>query len=351
MVYRTCASLALIIFINGAVVHSLRADDSVSPYIDHLKSQMKNSSDPPSTASQPEPYIQYLKRKQENLKNEQSGSAGEQPHIDKLRAADPSLNSADKKDSDATYTEKKKQELGPDSFPSAIDAVRDGKSDLHMKRPGPVRGTIGFKIGTILNRSYNGSAPVVVNPYSTVYGGDTKWVPDITFFAEFKPFSSETWGGLGLVGTGGFSYAKGFGIFSQTLYNQGNGSASPVAFPAQSFTQLTFITIPVAVQAKYQFNLLKWLRPYGMIGPTYVGMSENRNDGIGAQKALSKGITFSIGGAILMDWLSDSSAWDLYQDFSIKHVYLTVDYTRINSVSSPVSISNSGIYGGVSFEF
>lgn len=325
------------------------ADDSVSPYIDKLKSQMNDSSSPARSVSQPEPYIQYLKKDPKLAKPEEGASESAQPYLDRLRQANPGLNP---QDSSGSYTEKKKEELGPDESKSAIEAVRDGTSQLHLKRPGPVRGSIGFKVGALLNRDFGGSAPYVALPYNTIYGSATKWVPDLTFFAEWKPLSSETWGGFGILASGGFSYVKGFGNFSIPLsYNPNPGGVAAITFPATSYTQMTFISMPASIEAKYQFNLLKWLRPYAMIGPTVVGMTENRNDGVSAKKALSKGITMSFGGAILADWISDENAWDLYQDFSIKHIYLTVDYTRINSISSNISISNSGIFAGVTFEF
>jgi hypothetical protein len=111
------------------------------------------------------------------------------------------------------------------------------------------------------------------------------------------------------------------------------------------------LSIPATIGAKYQFNLSHIIRPYALAGPTLVGISEARNDGIGAKHALSKGITTSVGAAFLLDWISGGNTWNLYQDFGVKHFYLTVEYTKLTSISSPVDVSYSGMNAGFTYDF
>lgn len=326
-----------------------QADEtSVSPYIDRIKAKMadegKPTSAPERTAENPDPYIQSIRSKMRDSTEMSRTAEKPEPYIDQLKAKNPTLGEAPKS---SGYSEEKKNELPPKDTEGAIQAVHEGRSDLHLKRPGKINAGVGLKMAAAMNHSFSGDPSFVANQFSDIYGSNSKWVPDISFLAEYKPFYSETYGSLGFLGSAGFGIFKASGRFATTLaLPSGTGN-----FPATARTKLTFLSIPVTLGLKYQFNLTHVIRPYAVAGPTLVGISENRNDGIGAKKALSKGLTTTVGAAILLDWISGGNTWNLYQDFGVKHYYLTVEYTKLTSISSPVDVSYSGLNAGFAFDF
>jgi hypothetical protein len=320
-------------------------EKSISPYIDQLKAKMdqegKAPSQPVRTSENPDPYIQSQREKMKTSGKEAAYPSGTQPYIDHLKSKDPALNEPiEGKD----YSAEAKARLAPEESGGAIQALHEGRSDLHLKRPGHISGGIGLKMAASMNHGFSGDPQYVANQFSTIYGNN--WVPDFTLMAEYKPFYSEIFGSLGFIGTAGVSIYKANGRFATQL-KQPNGSD----FPLESRTKLTFLSVPVMIGAKYQFNLGHIIRPYAIVGPTLIGVSENRNDGIGAKKALSKGLTTTAGAAFLLDWINASNSWNLYQDFSIKHYYLTVEYTKLTTLSSPIEVSYSGLSAGFAFDF
>jgi hypothetical protein len=322
------------------------AESSVSPYIDQLKAKMeregKSTTEPARTAENPDPYIQSIRQKMRDQGQPDEAPKGTQPYIDHLKAENPSLNEAP---TSAGYTEEAKSKLAPEERGSAIQAVQEGKSDLQLKRPGKISASVGLKMAASMSHSFSGDPSFVANPFSDIYGN--KWVPDFTLQAEYKPFYSETFGSLGFIGTAGFGIFKANARFANLIpLPSGTGT-----FPITARTKLTFISIPVTLGVKYQFNLSHIIRPYAVAAPTLIAISENRNDGISAKKALSKGITTTVGAAILLDWMSGGNSWNLYQDFGIKHYYLTVEYTKLTSIASPVDVSYSGMNAGFAFDF
>ncbi|MFL5812510.1 MAG: hypothetical protein ACJ763_02945 [Bdellovibrionia bacterium] len=319
---------------------------SISPYIDQQKAKMeqegKPSSDPARTAENPDPYIQSIRKKMLDSGKAVEPAKGTQPYIDHLKAENPSLNEAPKS---AGFAEEEKSKLPPEERGSAIQAYHEGKSDLYLKRPGKIDASVGFKMAASVSHDFTGNPSFVANQFSDIYGN--KWVPDITLQGEYKPFYSETFGSLGFIGSAGFGIFKANARFANQIpLPSGTGF-----FPLTARTKLTFLSIPVTLGVKYQFNLSHIIRPYAVAAPTLVGISENRNDGISAKKALSKGLTTTVGAAFLLDWISGGNSWNLYQDFGIKHYYLTVEYTKLTTISSPVDVSYSGLNAGFAFDF
>jgi hypothetical protein len=323
---------------------ALAEEASVSPYIDQIKAKMERESKEPSqpqrTSENPDPYIQSVRNKMREKGEVAEPPQGTQPYIDQLKSKNPALN---QETPSSGYAEEARSKLAPEETGGAIQAVREGRSDLHLKRPGTINASIGLKMATGMSHSFTGDPSVVANSFETVYGSG--WVPDITLQAEYKPFYSEKFGSLGFIGTAGTSIYKASGRFAIQLKRPDNSN-----FPMTSRTKLTFLSIPVMVGAKYQFNFSHYIRPYAVIGPTLIGMSENRNDNVSARKALSKGLTTSVGGAVLLDWINGDNSWNLYQDFGVKHYYLTVEYTKLTSFSSPVDVSYSGVTAGFAFD-
>lgn len=328
----------------GVSVLAHAEEGSVSPYIDELKAKMeregKPTSEPERTAENPDPYIQSIRKKMREPEAPARTAENPQPYIEQLKEKDPSLNEAPK---GVGYTEEAQAKLPPKETGGAIEAVHEGRSDLHLKRPGIINSGFGIRLATGMNHSFSADPSVQANQFNDVYG--TGWVPDLAFTAEYKPFYSETYGSLGFVGSAGVGIFKGTGRFSFQL-TRPDGTLRSL----DSQTKMTFLSVPLMVGAKYQFNLGHFVRPYALAGPTLVGMSEARNDGIGAKKALSKGITTTVGAAFLLDWISGEHTWNLYQDFGVKHFYLTLDYTKLTTISSPVDVSYSGLNAGFAFD-
>ena len=55
---------------------------------------------------------------------------------------------------------------------------------------------------------------------------------------------------------------------------------------------------------------------------------------------------------VLLDWISGDSSCELYQDQGIKHYYLTLDYSRADTIkATPVTIATSALSVGFTFEF
>src|SRR5690348_13938164 len=96
------------------------AAESVSPYIDQLRSQMKTESAPAPTASEPDPYIESVRKKLET--KEPTGAQGS--YTEKLKQQLGPTPSAQ------SYTEQQKEKLEPEKTESAIEAVKEGHSEL-----------------------------------------------------------------------------------------------------------------------------------------------------------------------------------------------------------------------------
>jgi hypothetical protein len=150
------------------------------------------------------------------------------------------------------------------------------------------------------------------------------------------------------VGSVGLGYYHGNGNFAVDLAKpDGSGEF----FGTASRTKFQFFTLPVMAGLSYRFNLLRILRPYVMAGPTLIGYVEMRNDSKEGNRGYSTGVYFSGGVSILLDWISKTSSWELYSNEGVKHYYLTIDYSRLSTLSGDVSVAVSGVYAGLTFEF
>ncbi|HAR42552.1 MAG TPA: hypothetical protein DCS07_07970 [Bdellovibrionales bacterium] len=313
-------------------------EKSVEPYIDRLKSGMEAPAEP---AESPESYTESI-RKGLPVTPESESSSDPENYIKKLRRNLPE-NAGEEK----SYTERKKEELGtPAEEEGAIAKFNKGESELKPRREGEIHNAFGLKMGTSVTRNTLAQAGSSLRAFTDVYG--TAWAPDLTFFYEYQPFHSEWFGNFGLMMTGGGSFHKGKGKFEFTLLNRQDADRP---FATESRTTLNFFTLPVTLAVNYRFNLLRILRPFIAAGPSLIGYMETRSDTKSGHRGYSTGLWVSGGVALLLDWLSAGSTWNLYAEHNVKHYYLTVEYSRMSRLSGAIDFANSGIYAGLTFEY
>ena len=331
--------ISLFLCLSGGVCfesESHAAQEVGQPYIDQIKREMKEGSaseGPNPNSGDVDPYIQNIRK---NLPTE---SLNQESYIESLHKTDPKLRGEPSQES---YIEKLKPTLEPSKEGGAIQAVAEGNSALSMKREGQISRAFGLRYGVTANRNY--SATSQSKDFNSIYGGN--YAPDLSFFYEIQPFHSELLGSFGIIGMGGVSYFHGTGQFALNLQKPG-GSGS---FGATSNTQFQFFTLPATLALTYRFNLFRYLRPYGFVGPTVIGFTEMRSDSQSGNRGFSKGVTTTLGLSFLLDWLSSDSTWSLYTAFGIKHFYLTLDYSRLTTFSSDVNFNGSGLFAGLTFE-
>lgn len=306
-----------------------QAEEVHQPYIDQLKIHMEDT--------ESNDYIPSLKRELESQEPETRES-----YINDLKESDPSLQESP--NASPSYTEQERIKLPYHSDEGAIEAVLADRSELKAKISGPIHNAIGMKFGISLNRAI--TSPTQSRQFDEIYGGNS--APNLSLYYEFQPFHNEWFGNVGIFGMAGICYYHGDGIFAVGL-NRPAGSGT--AFPAQANTQFQFFAAPVTIGLDYRFNLFRFLRPFIMAGPTTVGYVEMRNDAVAGSRGHGEGYLFSVGTLILLDWFSKTSAWDLYSSFGIKHSYLSVDFTRVSTLTGPIQYGTSGIMAGMTFEY
>jgi hypothetical protein len=319
------------------------ADESVQPYIDSIKSQMKDPSPP----------------------NSESGTGSVSPYIDSLKGKIPPAESSDgytqqlkeklspegtgKTDS---YTADEKGKIGPGDQDSAIAQVKEGRSQLSYEKRGAVQNAFGLIYGIGLTRTATAPTIGTGRPFNSVYGGD--YAPDLALFFEHNLLRKK-WGTLSVFGMVEVAIFQGFGTFQVTPTNPTVSAANPagngVVFSTQSQTLFHFIEVPGVVGLSYRFQLSKYVQPFAMAGPAGAGFVEQRNDGFSGNHALSYGYYWNAGVAFQMDWFNKTEDFDRYADYTIKHTYLTLDYSQFATVGSPVDMNVSGPALGVTFEF
>ncbi len=328
---------------------------SNQPFIDEIRKQIaEEEADeelPQATADDPNPYINHLKK--QIAEDEDPDEKPSESYIEEIKKNNPEFFG---KEEVPSHIEEKKKEIDKreaevdpeDKLPdSAIQAVHEGKSELQLKRPGDIKSAIGFRLGTFFSNSTTARAEYATNrSFEDVYG--TGFHTDFSLFYERQLFHSEVGGSLGLMGGLGVSIHNGRGQFAVNLAIPGTGGTE--FFGTESRTKLTFITIPTLLGVNYRLNLLRLIRPYVAGGGSFIGFIEDRTDSQPTVSGFSYGYFVTGGVAILLDWLSKSSAWSLYQQNGVKHYYLTVEYTRINSIGGAVNFGISGIYSGITFE-
>ncbi len=309
-------------------------DKPLQPYIDRLKKGLD------SKANVSGSYTEELRKK---LDQKDNGLG----YSERLRQGLPE-NKKNQKLNEG-YSDQVKAGLEEKKQGGAIEAVEQGKSELHAKFKGDIHHAFGFKFApSPVRNNVNSGSSATNNNFSAIYGNS--WSPDISVFYEFQPFHSEWFGNVGVVFNLSFGYSSGFGAFLRSIQNA-TESQPPSTYSGTSTIPFQFFTIPFTVGLNYRFNLLRILRPYVFAGPTLIGYAENRTDSQSMNRGNSRGATLSGGVALLMDWMSPSSRWDLYADQGIKHTYLTLDYTKLVTFSGDVNFDNSALSMGFTFEY
>ena len=314
-------------------------EGSSQPYIDQLKEHLQKqdeTSAPARSNENPQPFIESQKAKMAP-KSEDGGS-----YIESLKKTAPERYQPAQ--TGESYLEQERAKIAPKPTGGAIEAVREGRSELKAKKEGPITGAVGIRIGSIEGRDISAIPGAGLRNFDDVYGSG--YTPDVTLFYEFQPFHSEWYGNFGIVTSLGVRYNSGTGVFQFDLPNPAGGN-----FGLASHTKFQFFTMPVMAGLNYRFNLARYIRPYIQAGPTLIGYYEQRSDSVGGKRGNSRGVQYGAGVAILLDWFDRQSSWDLYQNYNIKQYYLTFDYTRLQTFSGDVNFTLSGMYAGLTFEF
>ncbi|MGZ3707312.1 MAG: hypothetical protein ACXWPM_00420, partial [Bdellovibrionota bacterium] len=244
------------------------------------------------------------------------------------------------------YIDQLQQKIGPPDTTSAIEQVKEGKSELKFKRSEDIHWAIGLDYNTYSPAtSISAASTGTGTPFLSIYGSN--YSPQLSFFAEWQPLHSETWGSLGVKAMGGLAYFYGQGNFAVTI----NNAITNQPFSTQSATTFYFVQLPATLGVDYRMNILKYVRPFAFVGFTAMGYLESRNDNRPGNQGWSQCLTGQFGLNILLDWMSKMTAWDSYADHGIKHTYLTVDYQQVLTVGGDVSFNTSSINAGMTFEF
>jgi Spy/CpxP family protein refolding chaperone len=323
----------------GVLASQIFADDSgsVSPYLDQIQKELKQKD--ATTGQQTPPDESYTEAEKKKLKAD-PGAGQQQPYIDSLKQSNPSLQ---QQQQSGSYTEQQKAIIGPgQTDQSAIDAVNNKKSTLAMKRDDKVSAAFGFVMGVGLSRNVTVQSATPVS-FGEIYGGH--FVPDFTLYGEHQFFHNK-FGSLALVGALGASYYWGYGQFAIPLAAPDN-----TPFASTSQTKFSFGVIPVSAGADYRFALGQFFHPFVMLKPTAIPYFESRSDGVKGHEGFSKGIFTNFGINFQLDNINKDISWDLYTTYSIKHVYLTVEYTKLTCFSSDVNFGFSGVDLGFMFEY
>lgn len=330
------------------------------PYIDRLKQSLeKDGVSTPNTADteHPEDYLiqmrqQAEKRHQERLRQGNMPPEGEsysETLKRKLQKEEDSSEGYSERERAKLLDKDVREEASPADEQGAIARAQSGNSGLSLRRPGAIHYAAGIKLGASISRTITANSGAGLRSFSDVYGNS--WVPDLQLFFEFQPFHSEWFGNLGFVVGGGFAVFKGKGAFPFALPIGSSSGTSLGNFETATGTNFQFLSLPAYVGVNYRFNLLRVLRPYVQLAPTIIGYREGRSDRSTALGGTSKGIQFSGGLNLLLDWISTSSSWDLYVSTGAKHYYLTLDYTKLSTVGSVINFNYSGLSAGMTFEF
>ena len=322
------ALLSIGLSFTGSLANGIAsAETSNSPYIDQLRKSLPAVQDS-------EGYTESIKK---HLRQDTS-----EGYTERLKES-PALRSG--ASSSAGYTDRVRQTLEPKTEGGAIEAVKEGHSELKMIKSLDIQSAVGIRVGLGLSRNITAPQIGTGGNFNSIFGNN--WAPDVSIYYERQFFRSENWGSLGVFGMGSVAYFTGAGAFAAPINFAGTGT-----LVSASQTQLRFFEVPVVGGLSYRMNLFKYLRPYLMGGPSAIGGSESRSDGQPAHYALSEGFWGAGGISILMDWVSRAQDWSRYDDYSIKHTYLSLEYSKLSTLqSSPIIYSVSGVYAGFTFEY
>lgn len=309
-----------------ALGHIARAEES---YIDELRKKI-------SPAESPGAFL-------ESIRKTLPAETSQESYIEQLKKEHPENFTQTYEES---WIKQKMQELPPKESGGAIAAVREGTSELKPNFQGEIRYTVGARYGASLFRDVSAVEGTLLRPFNELYSQNR--VPDLTAFFEYQILRHESFASLGILANVGISYFHGLGTMKYDL-------VKPWA-PAETFGQgmstlFQFYMVPVTVALTYRLNLLHFIRPFVMAGPTGIFYFETRNDRQKGHRGFSKGFYGSAGVSILMDWISPRESWDAYQGWGVRHSYVTIEYGRTASVGSNVDFSVAGLWAGVAFEY
>lgn len=298
---------------------------SATPFIDRINKQSAENRGDTTAVNPQTDGTPYLKRKREELE----------------RIA-----------SEAKSDDTKESALGSES---AIQAVADGKSELRLRRPGPIKHAVSVALGATASRGLTLADSGATGPgFADIY--DSGWVADFSLHYEWQIFNHPIAGSFGIFGAGGISSFTGKGAFSRTLYKP---NASPTVatlststpYGARSNTAFTLLVIPMNLGINYRMNLLRYVQPFAMIGGSGVGMIEVRGDSNPNRWLPTFGLYYSGGVNLLLDWMSQGMTWELYDVFRIKHTYITGQFSGIQTFTGDVRVSSQVVYLGLTFEY
>ncbi len=336
---RICFAAAVVLLFSTPQLSSGATSDESSnqPYIDQL---LKEGSVQSGSESSGDSYIRGIQKQFSNKPSSEGAATG---HIEQLRREDPSLVPDV---SGEYYTDQERKKLEPKTEGGAIQAVREGKSELKMKMPGGISRSFGLRYGIkSVSQNYSLSSGSGSVDFKTLYGQNSS--TDLSGFYEFQPIYSELFGSLGIIGIFGVSVFSGTGQLATTITDPRTGQL----FPQSSQTQFQFFAFPASLALNYRFNLFQILRPSIMVGPTALGYWENRSDSKPNILGLSWAVYTSIGISVLLDWMSKEMHWDLYANHKIQHSFFTVDYIQYFPLSGQLKAQNSGVFVGFAFEY
>jgi len=225
----------------------------------------------------------------------------------------------------------------------AIQAVREGKSEVKAVKEAKSGNAFGIKVWTTGTRDVTAPSSVFYRSYDSLYGHN--YTPDFRFFYEDQLLQSEWFISLGWFAELGFGYKRAYGSFEFAPIKPGG-----TTFSQESLIRFTFITVPVAAGAVARFNLARWVRPQVKVAPVVVGYFEDRSDSQGVKRGNSRGLLTEAGVAFQIDWLDSRGSWSMYEMFGVKQHFLTVDYQRLDTTQGDVDFSFHGLSLGLLFE-
>ncbi len=334
---------ALLLVLLGIAAPLAHADQ---PYIDRIKRSM--SEEEALSDASPSEGAGYTEKLKGELKSKGTVSDPGKNYTGRIQSLiqDEQAESGEKPDSSEAYTSTLKRKLAPaQPEESAIARVKQGESELRIRKEGEIHFLGGFQLGASATRSVRDLGGVTNAPLETVYG--TSWVPDVRFHMEWQPFHSEWFGNLGFQGTAGFTLQTGKASFQFPL----NDPVSGEPFGSTSRTELRFITVPVTVGATYRFNLLQWIRPYVQASGLMVGYSESRSDGLADQSGYSTGVSWGGGANFLLNPIFPSAARELYLSSGVHHLYLSIDWNQQWAKEGGLEFRSNTVSAGLSYEF
>jgi hypothetical protein len=321
-----------IILAAALLISSASAEEPTpQPYIDQLRRDLR-----PDQESA-ESYTEKLRRKNAEKQPQQESS---ESYTESLRKTLPPTQGQP-----SSFIGSEKDKIPAKSEGGAIQAVKDGTSDLKALKEGEIHHAAGFRLSAASSRTVTGGGGSASGDFYTYY--ERGWVPELSFFYEYQPIHSEIFGNIGLIAGAGFTYQKGTGVFRIPVTNPFTGTT----FGTTSRTTLRFITLPVSLGVNYRLNLLHYLRPYVQASAVVVGYTELRSDGREDLRGRSTGFQFSGGANILLDSLFKKASWNLYESYTVKHYYLTVDYTKLATVAGDIDFDASTMSVGFTYEF